>query len=607
MLRRNILLVWLMSLVVFFPLFGQDFDPEKDIAVSFSNGAVQLGVPYVAHASEISVFLKPGSTGKLTTGPMPSPSGIDALGATYWSGNIRVPVKGEALNGRVALIVSYMICMEGEGGMCFPPVDRELMVNAADIPSDAKPSPVAPTQQPTPASTQSADKNSITAASSPPTDTVAATAAMDGIPEMLQETDALVVLDSELSPMNRDGLIAILLLFFLGGIGASLTPCVLPMIPITMAVIGAKGASKAKGMLLGIVLTQGMALTYTILGVIAALTGSVFGQFAQQPIFLIPVSIVFALFAISLLGAFEIKLPDSLTNKLQSSGPRKGFMGAFVTGLVLGPLSAPCVGPLIGTAIMDIGMNRQVFEGALKMFIFAQGMGLLFVVGGAAVSALPKSGNWLTRFKQTLGLIVLAFAAWNIRLIVPEWANYLMWAVATLFASGVYGAFEAVSGLMGHTRKGFALLLLSLAVLLGIRATELCLDIPLLPRGGVAPAGIESSHDLWIEHDFEEAKYRAKAQGKLVLVDTFTDWCAQCKELDEKTWPDPAVSTWIRNNAIAVRIDTEKIRPDLAKPLGIRAYPTIILMDADGKEIRRLNGFHRAEKMLEWLSGGSNE
>jgi thiol:disulfide interchange protein DsbD len=371
-----------------------------------------------------------------------------------------------------------------------------------------------------------------------------------------------------------------------------------------MAVIGARSASKLKGLMLGLVLTQGMALTYTVLGVIAALTGSIFGQFAQQPGFLIPVSVIFAIFAISLFGAFEIKLPESWTNKLQSSGPRKGFLGAFVTGLILGPLSAPCVGPLIGTAIVEIGVNRQVFEGALKMFLFAQGMGVLFIIGGTAVSALPKSGDWLTRFKQTLGIVILAFAAWNIRLIVPEWANYFMWAIVMLLTVGVFGAFEAAAGLMGHIRKGFALISLAIAVLLGVRATELYLDVPLLPRGGhVAADESTNGHGIWIEHDYEAAQAKAKAEGKVVLVDTFTDWCVQCKELDEKTWPDPAVVYWIGNNAVAVRIDTEKVRPDLAKPLGIVAYPTIILLTPDGREIRRLNGFHRPAKMLEWLRG----
>jgi thiol:disulfide interchange protein DsbD len=140
-----------------------------------------------------------------------------------------------------------------------------------------------------------------------------------------------------------------------------------------------------------------------------------------------------------------------------------------------------------------------------------------------------------------------------------------------------------------------------LSVLLGLRAVEAGLDVQLLPRGASAAVAAEHGTSLWVEHDLEEAQDRARYEGKLVLVDTFTSWCAQCKELDEKTWPDPAICEWIKKNAVAVRIDTEKVRPDLAKPLGVNAYPTTILLAPDGKELRRILGFHGPRQMLEWL------
>jgi len=606
MINHKILFTVISILLSFLPASGQNFNPETGIPISFKNGAVLVSIPPAVHATDISISLKSGSQGKLTVGALPPPSGADSLGGDYWAGNVSIPIKGEGLKDPVVLLVSYMVCMEGEGGMCFPPVDKELRVKAADIPGNTVANTNAEAKVPEKAPTDIASTQQVQTEQAS-TQPLISTANVDEITNTAEPVARLEPVSSPASSSSssptKSGLIKILILFFLGGIGASLTPCVLPMIPITMAIIGARGANKLKGLLLGIVLTQGMALTYTVLGVVAALTGSVFGQFAQRPAFLIPVSVIFAIFAISLFGAFEIKLPDSLTNKLQSSGPRKGFLGAFVMGLILGPLSAPCVGPLIGTAIVDIGANRQVFEGALKMFVFAQGMGVLFIVGGTAVAALPKSGDWMTRFKQALGAVVLAFAVWTIRLIVPEWANYSMWAIVLLLTSGVFGAFETAKGLLGHARKGFALLALAIAVLLGVRAVELYLDISLLPNGVSANMTAESKphNSLWIEHDLESAQNKAKAENKLVLIDTFTSWCAQCKELDEKTWPDPAVSGWIQNNAIAVRIDTEKVRPDLAKPLGIAAYPTIILTDSNGKEIRRLNGFHKPEKMLEWL------
>jgi len=609
---KNTLLA-LSALLVAAPLFGRCFDPERDVSASFRNGAVVLTVPRVAHASEITVDLKTGATGKLSIVALPPPSGRDSLGNAYWTGEIKIQVRGEGIKDPVTLVVSYMTCLEGEGGLCFPPADKELKVRAADIPgnivTEAAPvaEPPAPQVAIAPPQPSPAAKDTGAAKDAPAEKTLGATNAAAPatayITPFAQEAPTAAEAGTPEPTPSRSGLLWALLLFFLGGIGASLTPCVLPMIPITMAVIGAKGAGKSRGVLLGVALTQGMALTYTILGVAAALTGAVFGQFAQSPAFLIPVSAIFAIFALSLFGAFEIRLPESWAAKLQSSGPRKGFLGAFVMGLILGPLSAPCVGPLIGTALVDIAESHHIFEGALKMFVFAQGMGVLFIVGGTAVSALPKSGDWLIRFKQTLGLIVLVFAIWTVRLIVPEWANYTMWSAALLLASGVYGAFEPAEALVSGIRKGLALFALSLAVLLGVRAVELGLDIRLLPRDAstVAEAGHGAATALWMEHDLENAQDKARQEGRLVLIDTFTSWCAQCKELDEKTWPDSAICDWIKKNAVAVRIDTEKVRPDLAKTLGVKAYPTIILLSQDGKELRRIMGFHRPEAMLEWL------
>ncbi|MDR1841137.1 MAG: sulfite exporter TauE/SafE family protein, partial [Holophagales bacterium] len=352
-----------LSFFLCLPALAGSFDPEKDVSVSFKGGSVIIELPRAVHANELSVDLKAGSLGKINVGPLPPHDGFDSLGAKYWKSAIRIPVKGEGLKDPVTLIVTYMTCMEGEGGLCFPPVDKELKVRAAEIPGGApavtelKSSETAPTN---PADAKPAQTNPVSNLSP----SAAPEAKGDGVITAANGDEGPSPnADSPPAPPSTSGsgLLKLLILFFLGGIGASLTPCVLPMIPITMAVIGARSASKARGLLLGIVLTQGMALTYTVLGVIAALTGSVFGQFAQQPGFLIPVSLIFAIFAISLLGAFEIRLPDSITSKLQAGAPRNGLAGAFVTGLILGPLSAPCVGPLIGAAILDIGMNRQVF------------------------------------------------------------------------------------------------------------------------------------------------------------------------------------------------------------------------------------------------------
>lgn len=568
------------------------FDPEKDVSLAVKQGTLVVQIPAKVHLKKafMEVALAPGQKGKVSFGKLPPATGKDELGDAVWHGTQRFPLVAEGVSGTVKLVVTYQPCTEGEGGSCFPPTDRTLSVPASELPT---------TKGADKASDKAPDK-AIEAPKVPEAAAAATAVAPIAAPAMKAELPAAP--QSQSQDQGRTGLLLSLVLFFLGGISASLTPCVLPMIPITMAIIGARGASKGKGLLLGIVLTQGMAVTYTTLGVLAARSGGAFGAFAQKPAFLIPVSLIFALFALSLFGAFEIKLPDSLAAKLQSSGPRRGFLGAFVMGLILGPLSAPCVGPLIGTAILDIAAKGLVFEGALKMFLFAQGMGVLFIVGGVAVSALPKSGDWLIRFKQFLGLLVFGYAVWNLRLLLPEWTSFALWTVVLLVAAGVFGAFEAAEGLVGGLRKGVALLCLALGLLLGLKAVETGLDLPLLPRGGAA-AQAEAKPETWMSQDLEGALARAKAEKKLVLVDIYAEWCAQCKELDHKTWPAPEVDAWIRQNAVAVRIDTDKQRPDLAKKLEVRSYPSVILLDADGKELRRILGFQKPEQMRAWLEG----
>ena len=555
--------------------------------MTFAKGVITVTSPLGTHLKQsfMSVELQ-SKVGKLVVGKMTPPNAKDELGDAIWHGEVKIPITGEGLKDPVVLGVTYQPCTEGEGGVCFPPTTKTLKVKAADIPAAA----VAPA--PTPAAAPAA--KAAPAAEAPKTEAVPAPAAA---------AVAAPVPASAPAPPSSDnqGLLWTLLLVFVAGMGASLTPCVYPMIPITMAIIGAKGGGKARGFALASVLVLGMALTYTVLGVVAAKSGAAFGAFAQKPAFLIPVSILFALFALSLFGAFEIALPASLTGKLQGSGAKKGFGGAFVMGMVLGPISAPCVGPIIGAVLVAIAQKGDVFLGGLQLFVFALGMGVLFLVVGTFAAALPRSGDWLTRFKHVMGLVVLAFAAWNIRLIVPEWANYAMWTLVGLVGAATFGAFEPAEGFVAQLRKGFALLLLACGVLLGLRAVESNLGVDLLPKGGPAAAP-KDEHGGWMLQDYEGALTTAKAGGKLVLVDIYADWCAQCKELDEKTWPDPAVKAWIAQNAIPIRIDTDAKRKDLASALKIQSYPSVILLDADGREVRRILGFHKPEGMLAFLN-----
>ena len=521
------------------------FDPDRDVAIAWQAGAVRLTVPQGAHlkAAFMTVALKPGTPGELKTGPLPPTDAKDELGDGVWHGQVAVPVSGTGLPPAVDLVVTYQPCTEGVGGVCYPPRDRTLRVSAADLGAV----PAAPA-----------------------------------------------------APVRRG--FWMFLAAFGFGLAAALTPCVYPMIAITMAIIGAKGGGKARGLALSAVLVAGMAVTYTALGVAAAVTGAAFGAFAQKPAFLIPVSALFALFALSLFGAFEIRLPERLQARLQGS-PRSGLAGAFAMGLVLGPLSAPCVGPFIGTVLVAIAQDGRVLLGGALLFTFALGMGVLFMAVGTFSAALPRSGEWLVRLKQGMGLVVLGFAVWNVRLVLPPWASYALWSATLLLAAPILGAFRPAESLAAGFSKGLGFLALILGLGLGLRGVEAGLALNLVPVAAGPSQAAAGPLPGWLDQDLETALAQAKATGKPVLVDTYADWCAQCKELDDKTWPDPQVSAWLKANAVAVRIDTDRTRKELAGRLGILSYPTVILLDGDGRELRRILGFQEPGEMLKFLKG----
>lgn len=524
---------------------GTRFDPLKDVTVALQDGAVIVTVAQGAHlkASFMTVALKPGTPGSLQVGPLPPTDAKDELGDGIWHGRVAIPVTGTGLPAAVDLVVTYQPCTEGDGGVCYPPKEQTLRVNGADIPSPGAP-----------------------------------------------------------SGPGRRNLFWLFMAAFGFGLAASLTPCVYPMIAITMAIIGAKGGGRARGLALSAALVAGMAVTYTALGVLAAVTGAAFGALAQSPGFLIPVSILFALFALSLFGAFEIRLPERLQARLQGS-PRRGLAGAFAMGLVLGPISAPCVGPFIGTVLVAIAQDGRVLLGAALLFTFALGMGVLFMAVGVFSAALPRSGDWLVRLKQGMGLVVLGFAVWNVRNVLPGWLELALWSLTLLLAAPILGAFRPAESLATGFSKGLGFLALALGLALGLRGVEAGLDLSLLPVAGSPSQSAPRALQGWLEQDLETALAQAKAAGKPVLVDTYADWCAQCKELDETTWPDPQVSAWIQANAVAVRIDTDKTRKDLAPKLGILSYPTVLLLDSDGKELRRILGFQKPAEMLKFLKG----
>lgn len=203
------------------------------------------------------------------------------------------------------------------------------------------------------------------------------------------------------------------LVSFVGGVWASFTPCIYPIIPILIGVIGATSAeNRTRGFLLSVAFVLGMAFTYSLLGVVAAATGRIFGQLTSHPVAYLIVGNVCLLFALSMLGLFEIRLPGQW-GKAEPGEGRKGAGAVFLMGASSGFVAAPCTVPVLGALLTFVAQTRNLVFGFSLLFTFALGLGLLLIVLGTftgMVTSLPKSGSWMVRLKQAFGILLIAVA-----------------------------------------------------------------------------------------------------------------------------------------------------------------------------------------------------
>ncbi|MDB4969610.1 MAG: Protein-disulfide reductase [Myxococcales bacterium] len=379
---------------------------------------------------------------------------------------------------------------------------------------------------------------------------------------------------------------------FLGGFLTSLTPCVYPLIPITMSIFGARDehVSRGRALLLATSYVGGIAVMYTALGVSAALAGRQFGTFMGNAWFIVPIVALFIIMAASMFGAFEMSLPTSLQTRLSTVGG-KGFSGAFAMGLVGGIIAAPCTGPVLASVLAYVATTRSVTVGGSLLFTYALGMGpLFFAIAGFSV-ALPKSGRWMESVKSIFGVVMLVAALYFLRNIVASLGHYgrptwkflevnLALVVAGVILGGVQLSFH--DGAFKVLRKATGIVLI-VAGLFGVVAWTLTakpLDWTYGEKVGVAAA--RSAH-------------------KPVLLDFFADWCIPCKELDVKTFGKPEVADELRRFQL-VKVDCSNDDDPIVNATkdryGASTLPTVVLLDSDGKIVTRFNKAVTPEELL---------
>ena len=416
----------------------------------------------------------------------------------------------------------------------------------------------------------------------------------------------------------KDGKLWLIAAGFFGfGLLLSLTPCVLPMIPILSSIIvGGKKSGRLHNFNLSLAYTLGMALTYTLMGIAAGLSGQMLGAALQNAWALGFGALIFVLLALSMFGFYELQLPSALESRIAGLTNRiKGghFFGVFLMGVLSALILSPCVAAPLAAALLYISQTHDVVLGGVALFSLSMGMGVpLLLLGASSHSLLPKAGAWMNAVRNFFGVVMLAMAVWLLAPLLPSALQLLLWA-ALLIVPAIY--MHALDALPANAHKwmklwkGVGIMMLVLGILLLIGAVTGAKS-PLQPLAGLqANAAQTASSHLAFERvrstDELDSRLNA-AKGKMVMLDFYADWCVACKELELFTFSDPRVQAALKD-AVLLQADVTKNSEEdsaLLKRFSLFGPPGIIFFDASGQEIQgmRVIGFQNADKFLTTLS-----
>lgn len=413
-------------------------------------------------------------------------------------------------------------------------------------------------------------------------------------------------------------------LIFATGLVTALTPCVYPLIPITVGVFGARKAeSRAKAAALTSSYVVGMGAVFSALGVAAALTGHALGSILGNPIVVVGLALFLLAMAASMFGAFELTLPSGLTQRLNSVGGA-GFLGAFLMGSVSGFLAAPCTGPVLASLLAYVAKTQNAALGAGLLFIYALGVGFPFMLIGIFALKLPKGGAWMEDVKSVLGIALVALAGLYLKdgfaflrepladagaqlgRIPGAWIAGAV-AAAGILAGAVHLSFKAAKPEV--VRKALTVTVVVAAVLLRVGALNTTSQGTVWVKlGFVQPEHRELVWDFQYPRDgggighFDGVLAQARAEHRPVMIDFGADWCAACKELERNTYvvPDVVQASKCFTNIKVDGTDEGDDVEALYKRYGIQGLPTVLFVSGDGRVLDspRVTGFLKADRFL---------
>ena len=394
------------------------------------------------------------------------------------------------------------------------------------------------------------------------------------------------------SRFQGKGLLPLFVLVFLGGLALNLTPCVYPLIPITISYFGGQSEGKKHGVVLHAILyVIGMAITYSILGSIAAFTGSLFGAALQYPPVLVFIAVIMLLLSLSMFDVYELRMPAFL-NRL-AGGSQKGYFGTLFMGLTVGIVAAPCIGPFVLGLLTYVGNRGSVVLGFSLFFVLALGLGVPFLFLGifsGSLNRLPRSGAWMVWIRKVFGFILIAMAIYFLKPLFPNTLLYHLSLALTMLIAGLYMAWLEPTQTPGKTfryvRIVVGVIFFGIALVVASSGVQGYLEEGLAAgKGGASMNAI-----AWSPYSEEKL---AAAAGRPVFIDSFADWCIPCKELDKLTFSRPEVIAASRE-FLMLKADLTSNKDagvkEFYKKYRIKGVPTLIFLKPDGTEIEELRG-----------------
>ena len=406
-----------------------------------------------------------------------------------------------------------------------------------------------------------------------------------------------------------------MLWFFVLGIGLAFTPCVLPMLPLLSAIVigGRKEeTSNWRALALSFVYVQGMALTYTLLGLVVVLIGLPFQIALQSPYVLIGLSIVFVLLALSMFGLFTLQLPSSLQTKLtQFSQQQKSgaFFGVFVMGAIAGLVASPCTSAPLSGALLYVAQSGDFVIGALTLYLLALGMGLpLILITVFGNKILPKSGAWMENVKTAFGFVMLALPIFLISRIIPSMWEPRLWALL-----GVSFFIWLATQMRSNGIGLFFRIVFFVAAMVSAQPLQnwVWQDNAATSQAANAQSAVKNSLVFQQISTYDELQAVLKQHpNKMAMLDLYADWCVACKEFEHKTFADPQVQTAL-SDVLLLRVDmtnNSESNRTLMKALAVTGLPTIIFFNQQGEEIQaqRITGFLPAEAFMATLNAAKS-